>query len=364
MRATLRPYRHCRVEAASVIGGSVNRVAVSGMLCCAAMIGLAGAVTVSARAEAGADPTQHILHDGFERGCFAPEGGLFYTDNPEQRSGRVVFDGVAPDSGAGAVTVVMAPSCLSHAVGCSERTEIWERPEVLVPLHSTVWYGFALHLNDALAQDDRRYVIAQWKREILPEAVGDYSPFLALRLYRGRLGITVETDLIPSYPIGGSERPEGCLPGEALVINSTEAQQTRALIAIESGTTTKNFPSYFNACAPGIRVASHADLPSAQQGWIDFVIRSQPGPDGEGHIEVIAGGVHTVTLQGHIGHGSPGLDDNQYFKMGPYRAPPPPALEHQLRRFPARTPLQRCHPHRAMPTGSVESDWQAVAFDV
>jgi hypothetical protein len=107
------------------------------------------------------------------------------------------------------------------------------------------------------------------------------------------------------------------------VINCTEAQQTRALIAIESGTTTKNYPRYFNVCAPGIRVASHADLPSAQQGWIDFVIRSQPGPDGEGHIEVIAGGVHTVTLQGHIGHGGPGLDDNQYFKMGPYRAPPP-----------------------------------------
>jgi hypothetical protein len=208
-------------------------------------------------------------------------------------------------------------------VGCSERAEIWERPEVLAPFHSTVWYGFALRLNDPLAQDDRRYVIAQWKREIMPEAVGDYSPFLALRLYRGRLGITVETDLIPSYPIGGSERPEGCLPGEALVISRTEAQQTRALVAMESGTTTENYPSYFNACAPGIRVTSHADLPSAQQGWIDFVIRSQPGPDGEGHIEVIANGVHIVTLQGHIGHAGPGLGDNQYFKMGPYRAPAP-----------------------------------------
>jgi len=302
------------MEAASVIGGSVNRVVASGMLCRAALIGLAGALTASARAEAGADPTRRILRDCFERGGFAPEGGLFYKDNPEQHFGRVVFDGVAPYSGA-----VLPFAC----GGSRERAEIWERPEVLVPFHSTVWYGFTLRLNDPLAQDDRRYVIAQWKRETLPEAIGDYSPFLATRLYRGRLGITVETDLFPSYPIGGSKRPESCLPGEALVINRTEAQQTRALIAIESGTTTENYPSYFNACAPGIRVTSHADLPSAQQGGIDFVIRSQPGPDGEGHIEVIADGVPIVTVQGHIGHGGPGLDENQYFRMGPYRAPAP-----------------------------------------
>lgn len=301
----------------------MNRVVASGMLGCAAAIGLAAASMVPARAEAGADPTQRILRDGFEQGGFAPEGGLFYKDNPEQRFGRVIFEGAAPYAGAGALTLIATPSCLPHAVGCSERAEVWERPEVLVPFHSAVWYGFALRLNDPLAQDDRRYVIAQWKREILPEAVGDYSPFLALRLYRGRLGITVETNLIPSYPIGGSERPEGCLPGEALVLSRPDAQQTRALVAMESGAARENYPSYFNACAPGIRVTPHADLPSAQQGWIDFVVRSQPGPDGDGHIEILADGVHIVTVTGHIGHSGPGLDDNQYFKMGPYRAPAP-----------------------------------------
>lgn len=295
----------------------MNKVVASGLLCCAVAFGLVASGGTPVRAEAA----QRVLRDGFEQRGFAPEGGLFYKDNPEQRAGRVIFDRTAPYSGTGALTLVAPPSCLPHAVGCSERAEVWERPEVLVPFRSAVWYGFALRLNDPLAQDDRRYVIAQWKREILPEAVGDYSPFLALRLYRGRLGITVETDLIPSYPIGGGERPEGCLPGEALVLSRTEAQQTRALVAIESGATSANYPGYFNACAPGIRVTPHAGLPSAQQGWIDFVVRSQPGPDGEGHIEIIADGVHIVTVQGHIGHGGPGLDDNQYFKMGPYRAP-------------------------------------------
>lgn len=301
----------------------MNRVVASGLLCCAAAIGLAGAFVVPACAEAGPDPAQRILRDGFEQDGFAAEGGLFYKDNPEQRAGRLVFGGAAPYSGAGTLTLIAEPSCPPRAAECSERAEAWERPELLVPFHSAVWYGFALRLNDPLAQDDRRYVIAQWKRETLPEAAGDYSPFLALRLYRGRLGITVETDLIPSYPIGGSERPAGCLPGEALVLGRSEAQQTRALVALESGTTSANYPSYFNACAPGIQVTPHADLPSAQKGWTDFVVRSQPGPDGDGHIEVIADGVHIVTVRGHIGHGGPGLDHNQYFKMGPYRAPAP-----------------------------------------
>jgi hypothetical protein len=60
-------------------------------------------------------------------------------------------------------------------------------------------------------QDDGRYVMAQWKREIISGAEGDYSPFLALRLYQGKLGVTVETDLIESFPIGSPQRPDGCL---------------------------------------------------------------------------------------------------------------------------------------------------------
>lgn len=65
----------------------------------------------------------------------------------------------------------------------------------------------ALRLDDPVPRDDRRYVIAQWKRAIHPAAKGDYSPFRAMRLYSGHLGVTIDTDRVPSYPIGSAERP-------------------------------------------------------------------------------------------------------------------------------------------------------------
>ena len=67
-------------------------------------------------------------------------------------------------------------------------------------------------------------------------------------------------------------------------------------------------------------VPRHADLPSAQKGWIDSVFRSIPGPAGNEHVEIIANGVHIATVKGHIGHADKGLGENQYFKFGPYRA--------------------------------------------
>lgn len=263
----------------------------------------------------------NILIDGFEQAGFAPEGGLFYKNNPEQRAGKVAFDRNVPLRGQGELTLTVMPACDPKAVNCSERAEVWERPEVLTPYSQTVWYGFAMRLNDPLPQDDRRYVMAQWKREILHDAQGDFSPFLALRLYRGHLGFTVETDFVESFPIGSPRRPQGCLPGEARVLSRPEVRQTRALVAIESGMVPQDYPDYFNACAPGIRVTRHADLPPARKGWIDFVVRSQPGPAGDGHVEILADGVPIVMIKGHIGHAAQGLARNQYFKFGPYRAP-------------------------------------------
>ncbi len=279
------------------------------------------ALSLPAHADRPAEtPARLVLKDSLTGG-FAPGGGLFYKDNAEQRAGQVVFGPSRDADGGGALKLTVLPSCNSPAEACSERAEVWERPEVLAPYDRPVWYGFAMRLDDPLPQDDARYVMAQWKREILPGADGDYSPFLALRLYEGRLGFTVETDLIESFPIGGTLRPDGCRPGEARVLSRPTARQTRALVAIEDGSSPANYPTYFDSCAPGITVARHADLPPAQQGWIDFVIRSQPGPDGDGHVEIIADGVRVATVTGHIGHRGPGLDRNQYFKFGPYRAP-------------------------------------------
>ena len=288
--------------------------------CMMAALGLPSAPP--ALAELPADPSRLVLQDSFQSGQFAPGGGLFYKDNPEQRAGQLHFQ-PPPATGRGALTLTVVPSCRLSGDACSERAEVWERPTVLAPYDKPVWYGFAMRLDDPLPQDDGRYVMAQWKREILPDADGDYSPFLALRLYGGRLGVTVETDFVESFPIGGPQRPDGCRDGEARVLSRPTVRQTRALVAIESGASPANYPAYFDSCAPGISVTRHADLPSAQQGWIDFVIRSQPGPEGDGHVEIIADGVRIATIKGHIGHRGPGLDRNQYFKFGPYRAPSP-----------------------------------------
>lgn len=271
-----------------------------------------------------ADAGDRVLKDDFEIGRFAPEGGLFYKPNPEQKAGKVTFQTRNVYLGRSAVTLSVSPSCAPEATHCSERAEVWEKPDILAPYDKPLWYGFAMYLEDPVPQDDGRYVIAQWKREIFAGAEGDYSPFLALRLYQGKLGVTVETDLIPSFRIGSKERPDGCLPGEARVLSRPlDGRQTRALVAMEANTTMANYPDYFDSCAPGIRVTRHADLPSAQKGWIDFVFLANPGPSGDGRAEIIADGVHIATVTGHIGHAGPGLDKNQYFKFGPYRAPHP-----------------------------------------
>jgi hypothetical protein len=284
---------------------------------CALLTVLAGAP--AAAGEPGIPPGQRVLKDGFESGRFAPEGGLYYKDNAEQQAGRVTFQRDHVKTGQGALTLTVSPTCKLAEPPCSERAEVWERPDLLTPYDTPVWYGLAISIDDPVPQHGGRSVIAQWKRQILPSAEIDYSPFLALRLYRGQLGITVETDFIESFVIGGPQRPDGCKPGEARVLSRPQARQTRALVAIETGTTFATYPAYFDSCAPGIVVKAHAGLPSAQSGWIDFVVRSQPGPGGDGHIEIFANGVAIVTVRGHIGHRAPGLGRHQYFKFGPYR---------------------------------------------
>jgi len=268
------------------------------------------------------DPAQLLLKDDFEGTDFAAKGGLFYKDSFEQRAGRVTFQNTDVEAGTGAVTLSVKPACGSHAdADCAERAEVWERPEVLAGYDQTVWYGLSVNLDDPVPQDDARYVIMQWKREALPLGDGDYSPFMAVRLYQGHLGVTVETDLVEAYPIGGPDRPDGCRSGEALVLNRPTVGQTRALVAMETGTNRANYPGYFDSCTSAITVTRHGELPPAQNGWIDFVFRSSPGPHGNGHVEIFADGRPIASVRGHIGHDGPGFDKNQYFKFGPYRAP-------------------------------------------
>jgi hypothetical protein len=259
------------------------------------------------------------LADDFELGDFAPGGGLYYKDNFEQTAGTVTFQSDDVRNGEGALKLSIMPIC-PDARGCSERAEVWERRDVLARYDSPVWYGFSMKLADPVPEDDHRYVMAQWKRQIIPGAEKDYSPFLALRLDKGKLVVTIDSDSLTVVPLGSEGREAECLPGEAPVNDRTDDGQTRALAAFQEGMPVADW-RYVNGCTSDLEVIRHAPgLPAADSGWIDFAFMVQTGPDGDGRIEILANDRWIASVKGRIGHKGEGLGDNQYFKFGPYRA--------------------------------------------
>lgn len=259
------------------------------------------------------------LADDFELGDFAPGGGLYYKDNFEQSAGTVTFQSDDVRNGSGALKLTIVPIC-GDGGGCSERAEVWERPEVLANYDSPVWYGFSMKLADPVPSDDHRYVMAQWKRQIIPGAEKDYSPFFALRLDKGKLVFTIDSDSLGVVPLGSDGRETDCLPGEAPVNDRKDYGQTRALAAFEEGMATADW-RYVNGCTSDLEVIRHAPgLPAADSGWIDFALMIQTGPEGGGRIEILANERWIATVKGRIGHQGEGLGDKQYFKFGPYRA--------------------------------------------
>jgi hypothetical protein len=268
-----------------------------------------------AQAEMAADWRQ-VLRDGFEGTDFAPEGGLYYRENYEQSAGTAEFQNKVVRSGQGALRLSVKPLCPPAGEDCSERAEIWERTKLWVPYDQGIWHGFAVKFEDPIPTDDNRYVIAQWKRQILPGAVGDYSPFLAIRMYRGKLFITAETDLVRVT----QSQTAACPQGQTQVWLRPETRQTRALIATDEAFTAAD-TAIFTACTDEIVVTDRGNrLPRPDSGWIDFAIYTRPGPDGSGHVEIFANDKWVVTVKGRIGHADDkGLGDRQYFKFGPYR---------------------------------------------
>ncbi len=284
-----------------------------------AMLLAAGMAANAAAPAAAQDPGSLRLADDFEEGGFSAAGGLYYKDNAEQRAGSVVFQPRVVRQGRSAVELTVRSQCGATNNECSERAEVWEKPSVLARYDQTVWYAFSMRLADPVPTQRHRYVMAQWKREIIPGAEGDYSPFLALRMTGGKLFFTIDTDTVPTFPLGGPDRPNGCRPGEAAVTAQTGVGQTRAIVAMEAGATPTDYGAY-TACTPHIQVTPRGVLPAATSGWIDFVIMVQPSPRGGGKIEIAANGSWVASVAGNIGHEGPGLGVNQYFKFGPYRA--------------------------------------------
>jgi len=268
-----------------------------------------------------AEPGSVVLNDSLDGPDFAESGGLYCRENYEQSAGKVEFQSDVKRGGEGALKLSIKPLCGAASDGCSERAEIWEKTELRVPYNEGVWYGFAVKFADPIPQDDHRYLIAQWKREIDAGAEGDFSPFLAIRIRNGKLFATVETNYIQPTVQPASNGSAGiCGSGSTPVWLRPETNQMRALVATEAGWTAQDGAIYA-ACTDAIQVIDHGNkLPTADSGWIDFAIYTKPGPDGSGHIEIFANGKPVVTVKGHIGHADKGLGENQYFKFGPYRA--------------------------------------------
>jgi hypothetical protein len=285
---------------------------------------LAAAGVAMASGMALADPAAMVLRDGFEGADFAPEGGLYYRRNAEQAAGTATFQSDVVRRGGGALKLSVVSRCTPESEGCSERAEIWEKTALRVPYDRGVWYGFSVRFAEPVPQDDHRYLIAQWKREIGPEAEGDFSPFLAFRMTRGKLFITVETNYAPPA-VPGAEGIAACAPGRTPAWLRPETNQMRLLVAASPGFSAAD-DHRFSACTDRTAHVTYGHpLPAPGPDWIDFAVWSRPGPDGSGHIEVFANGRRIVTVTGMIGHADPGLGANQYFKFGPYRdgAPDP-----------------------------------------
>ena len=268
---------------------------------------------------AQAQPLFPVLKDDFEGKTFAPSSGLYYKKNYEQSAGTVRFVETDPRQGKQALSLSIRPLCPVDKSGCSERAEVWEKKKVLVPYGDEVWYAFSMKLVDPIPQEDHRYLMAQWKRQIRPEAQKSYSPFLALRLDKGKIIFTTETDEVKVEPLGTAERPDKCKPGETLVDNRPHDEQTRALVAWQADMAPSAW-RYHNGCTSEIKVQRYAPLPAANSGWIDFVFDVKTGPRGNGHIGISANGKPVALVSGHIGHEGVGLGPDMYFKFGPYRA--------------------------------------------
>lgn len=286
------------------------------IMAAALLVGAAGADALAQ------EPETLRLADDFEHQDLAPGGGLFYKKNFEQSAGTVTFQSHTVRDGNGAVELTIRPICPDDASGCSERAEVWERPDVQVGYDSPVWYGFSMKLVEPMPRDDHRYLVAQWKRQIVDgsQAQKSYSPFLAIRLDKGRLVITGDTDSLNVHPRGQGARESGCLAGETPVNHRPQDGQTRVLMAHDADMPVDAW-RYVDGCTSDVEVTQHAPgLPAADSGWIDFAFFIQTGPQGDGRIEILANEQWIATVKGHIGHQGPGLGERQYFKFGPYRA--------------------------------------------
>ncbi len=266
-----------------------------------------------------ADNASLILRDRFDGEAFAPAAGLFYKDNEEQRAGSFRFVRDASRASGSALELTVAPSGRPSGQGFSERAEVWEHASVRADYGQTAWYAFSLKFEKPPTTDAHRMMVAQWKRAMNPGAVGDYSPFLGIRLVRGEFVVTIDSDALVTTPRPAEAPLFAPGGGPAPAMQRSRARQTRLLVATSAGSL-ERLAGDFGQSAPDVRITPRGGrLPRPSTDWIDFVIMTKPGPGGDGAIELFANGAWIASAAGRIGHETHELGRTQYFKFGPYR---------------------------------------------
>ena len=74
--------------------------------------------------------------------------------------------------------------------GITERNEISEKKDILIPVDNSIWYGFSVYFPSDFAIVKNRLVFAQWKQK----TERDESPFLSFRYVDGKLIFQVNHD--------------------------------------------------------------------------------------------------------------------------------------------------------------------------
>ncbi|WP_141105076.1 heparin lyase I family protein [Rhizobium sp. R339] len=256
---------------------------------------------------------EKVLFDGFDDHRFADEGGLVFPDKPEQRAGRFEFLRDEDRVGNGILRLsVQTPKSGPQSNLC-KRAEVWERYGAMTSYQTGTWYGISVRFCSDYPKDSERYMIAQWKREIVSQDLTRLSPFLALRLRRGKLFVTAETHFRDE---GARFLGAGGTPSKMWV--RPQWGQMRALLATDDRWTDDDDID-FSELRPDILIESYGrSLPNPDSGWIDFIVFVRPDPRGRGCILLYANGNLIVKATGCIGYEGEGLGPKKYFKFGPY----------------------------------------------
>jgi hypothetical protein len=245
-------------------------------------------------------------------------------------------DGIPPSivtSSDGQLAIRLAVKTGSFQVpgpdNSNDRCELREHKKT--DLGTDAWYGFSIRVPDGFPVRPLRCVLAQMKMPY--DDLGNGSPAFALRIDEGVFIATVEHLYEPadaqdhrflSDAVGGACGYPAALAYDHHDFSDVPDRhdlQVRAVIAMEAaGLPAFLTQSDYTKCTTGIHLDRLGDLPPADDKWHDFMlhIRSSGRKDVDGIVELFVDGTSVAVAKGEFGFASAG-DQQQYFKIGPYR---------------------------------------------